>query len=48
MNFIARFTDDKGMSHRRHIEANHITHAWKKALGVAKSNNWKVKSVCQL
>lgn len=45
MEYVARFLDDLGNKHIRKYFANHVTHANRKASGIAKSHGWKVVSV---
>lgn len=45
MEWIARFIDELGNKHWRKYFAGHITHAQRKAQGIAKSHGWKIESV---
>jgi len=45
MSYIARYRDELGMIHTRKFFANHVTHAQRKAGGIAKSNKWKLTSL---
>jgi len=45
MEVIARFVDELGNKHWRKYFAKHLTHANRKATGIAKSHKWKVESV---
>ena len=43
--YIARYIDDFGNRRVREFWANHDTHAYRKAIGIAKSREWKFISV---
>lgn len=45
MQFIARYKDSHGIEHVRRFIAKHVTHAQRKAQGIAASNKWKLTSI---
>lgn len=45
MQFIARYKDSQGAEQVRKFFAKHVTHAQRKAQGIAKSHGWKIESV---